>query len=198
MYARTIHTSKSFYILRGVVMEEEWRDIKGYEGIYQVSNLGRVKSLSHLVVRCNNSNYITKERILRPGVKKDKRMMVVLCVRGVKKSVSIHRLVAQAFIPNPDNLPEINHKDENPQNNTVTNLEWCTGYYNKHYGTALERMRNSLKGRKQSLEEIAKRSNALRGHKAYNKGVPMPEEQKKKISVTLRKYYQQKRIQVNN
>lgn len=98
-------------------MKEIWKDIKGYEGIYQVSNLGRVKS---------------KRCILRPGNNKG-YMTVALSNYGKVKYFQVHRLVAQAFIPNPNNLPEVNHRDEKSTNNKVDNLEWCTPSYNNSY-----------------------------------------------------------------
>lgn len=112
---------------------EEWRDIKGYEGLYQVSNYGRVKSL--------NYNHTGEERILKPGkVGKTVYYKVILCKDGKTYNKWVHRLVAQAFIPNPDNLPEVNHKDENGLNNRVDNLEWCTRTYNNNYGTRIQRV----------------------------------------------------------
>ena len=104
---------------------EEWKDIKGYEGIYQISNKGRVKSLGN--------NKTKKEKILRPR-KINGYFSVRLCKKGEKpKEFNIHRLVAEHFIPNPDNLPVVNHKDENKLNNNVENLEWCTVAYNVNY-----------------------------------------------------------------
>lgn len=110
-------------------MEEIWKDIDGYEGLYQVSNYGRVKSL----------NYRNKgiEGILTPKCNCDGRLWVDLWGRGKPKHMLIHRLVGMAFIPNPYNYPQINHMDENPKNNRVDNLEWCTGSYNIRY--SLER-----------------------------------------------------------
>ena len=104
---------------------EIWKDIKGYEGKYQISNKGRVKSLG------NNK---TKKEKIRDG-KIDNRgyKRISLCKNGKEKKYSIHRLVAQAFLPNPDNLPVVNHKDENKLNNNVENLEWCTQEYNVNY-----------------------------------------------------------------
>lgn len=102
-------------------MEEIWKDIEGYEGLYQVSNMGRVKSLKN--------DIILKPYILR-GYEK-----VLLYKNKKRKHFQIHRLVAMAFIPNPDNKPQVNHKDENKTNNCVDNLEWCTGHYNHNYGT---------------------------------------------------------------
>lgn len=120
--------------------QEEWRDIKGYEGIYQVSNMGRVKSLPHRHKnRC--SYYMTKERILSMRVCGTQReyLAVMLCVDNIHKQFKIHRLVAEAFIPNPNNYKEINHKDENKANNNVENLEWCTRSYNVNYGRGKEK-----------------------------------------------------------
>ena len=111
---------------------EEWKDIIGYEGIYQISNKGRVKSLNRIDSRGHKVN----EKILRPG-KRNNYLHVRLCKDGKFKDYKIHRLVAQAFLPNPDNLPVVNHKDENKLNNNVENLEWCTQKYNVNYsGTA--------------------------------------------------------------
>ncbi len=111
--------------------KEIWKDIKGYEGLYQISNLGRVKSIKRVVARGTNYKPI-KERVLKAGNNKG-YAYVILCKYGKKKTVQVHRLVAYAFIPNPNNLPCINHKDENPLNNIVSNLEWCTHSYNNSY-----------------------------------------------------------------
>ena len=114
-------------------INEIWRPIKGYEGLYEVSNLGRVKSIR-----------FGKEKIMSSKAKGNKYLKIMLCKNKTYKRFYIHRLVAQAFIPNPDNLPQVNHKDENPQNNIVTNLEWCDAKYNNSYGTARERMSEKL------------------------------------------------------
>ena len=118
-------------------MNEEWRDIKGYEGLYQVSNLGRVKSF----------NYRGHEGcigILTPRLDGKGYEMVALYKEGKVRNTKVHRLVAQAFIPNPNNYPQVNHKDENKTNNDVKNLEWCTNEYNHNYGTRNERVGKSL------------------------------------------------------
>lgn len=112
-------------------MDEIWRDIDGYEGLYQISNKGRVKSL-----------YKGSERILNPDIDTG-YYRIVLYNDSVKKHFLLHRLVAQAFIPNPYNLPEVNHKDENKKNNCVYNLEWCDRRYNNNYGTRNERVGDS-------------------------------------------------------
>ena len=106
-------------------MEEIWKEIEGYGGRYKVSNLGNVKSMNY-----GNHGY---ERNLVPKVNNCGRLWVELFSNGEKKQILIHRLVGQAFIPNPQNLPQINHKDENPMNNVVDNLEWCTKEYNLQY-----------------------------------------------------------------
>lgn len=119
---------------------EEWRDIEGYLGLYQVSNFGRVKSLSRIVCEKTGKQKHIKERILKPGYIRGGYLGVALHNGCGQKTFKIHRLVAKAFIPNPDNLPFINHKDENPQNNCVWNLEWCTHTYNINYGSCKTKM----------------------------------------------------------
>lgn len=108
-------------------MSEYWKDIKGYEGLYQISNYGNVKSFYRNI-------------ILSPKTDKDGYKEVSLTKDHKKKTFKVHRLVAVAFLENPDNLPQVNHKDECKDNNTVDNLEWCTEIYNRHYGTGLMRM----------------------------------------------------------
>lgn len=101
---------------------EFWKDIKGYEGLYQISNSGNVKSL--------RTNKILKTNMNNCGYKQ-----VILSYKGKIKSKRIHRLVAEAFIPNPNNYQQVNHKDENKINNEANNLEWCDCKYNINYGT---------------------------------------------------------------
>lgn len=116
---------------------EEWRDVVGYEGYYQVSSEGRVR----------NAIY---GNILNPWKKNNGYLDVVLVGYG-RKHKMVHRLVAEAFIPNPNNEPQINHKDENKTNNRVENLEWCDNRYNSCYGGHIERMLQTKKAKKMTL-----------------------------------------------
>ena len=112
-------------------MKEIWKDIKGYEGSYQVSNLGRVKSLSREIY-FSNRDYInlTKEIILKPGNNGKGYLCVSFSKNNRQKSFRVHRLVAKAFIPNLKNKPQVNHKDGDKKNNCIENLEWCDNYEN--------------------------------------------------------------------
>lgn len=123
-------------------MEEIWKDIAGYEGRYQVSNFGRVKSLER---RCRTKTYTRKvpEKIYAQAIDSYGYLIVSLHLDGKKKTRTVHRLVAEAFIPNPNNLKEVNHKDENKKNNAVWNLEWCTVKYNQDYGTRVDRIKRT-------------------------------------------------------
>lgn len=122
---------------------EEWRDVVGYEGYYKVSNRGRILSL----VGWNGHTYVKREKIINGWVQKThrnkhyKRRVVSLSKDGKKEEWKVHRLVAKAFIENPENYPTINHKDGNPLNNCVGNLEWCDQKQNvQHaYDTGLRR-----------------------------------------------------------
>ena len=104
---------------------EEWKDIEGYEGKYMVSNTGKVKSL--------NYNRTGKERIMKAYDNGYGYLFVVLYKEGNREQPLVHRLVATAFLENPMGYNEINHKDENPKNNCVENLEWCSHSYNNSY-----------------------------------------------------------------
>ena len=105
-------------------MEEIWKDIPGYEGSYQVSNAGRVKSLPK--TRGRGIGYPVDEKIIRHSVNSRGYCNVVLCKDGKTKTFLLHRLVADGFVDNPSNLPEVDHKDRNKTNNSVNNLRWVT------------------------------------------------------------------------
>lgn len=124
--------------------DEEWRDIKGYEGLYQVSNMGRVKSLErksgfYLTKKGKLSCYSVKEKICRQHIVMT-YLMVHLSKDNIKEQLKVHRLVAENFIDNINNYPQVNHKDENKLNNNTNNLEWCTSKYNNNYGTRNKRI----------------------------------------------------------
>lgn len=106
----------------------EWKDVVGYEDYYMVSNDGYVFS--------KRSNRIMNRSLTSMGYYR-----VIFCIDKIEKAMYIHRLVAMAFIPNPNNYPCVNHKDENPKNNNVENLEWCTHKYNTNYGSCIEKDR---------------------------------------------------------
>ena len=113
-------------------MQEIWKDIEYYEGIYQVSNLGNIRSLTRKVKTFNGFR-TSKGQILKPIKTKNGYCRIDLRLNQKHNYFLIHRLVAQTFIPNPNNYPCINHKDNNPLNNNVNNLEWCTQSYNVKY-----------------------------------------------------------------
>lgn len=126
-------------------MNEIWKDIEGYEGVYQVSNLGRVRSLDRTYLLNDGRSQTARGRIMSQADTKCGYKGIKLRGGGIRKGFRVHRLVAQAFIPNPDNLPLVNHIDEDKHNNIVSNLEWCTHKYNTNYGSAPKKMSESHK-----------------------------------------------------
>ena len=146
--------------------KEIWKDIKGYEGLYQVSSLGRVKSLSRKT---------TKGKILKQTRFRN-YLGVILSKNNIKKVRNVHRLVAETFIPNPNNYPQVNHKDENPRNNSVSNLEWCTSSYNINYGNRNNKVSSKLGKRVLCIEtgiiynSTMDAISALRGFNNYTQG----------------------------
>lgn len=136
---------------------EIWKPICGFEGLYEVSNLGRVKSLKY-----------GKEKILKQIKDKFGYLHVILCKNGTKKTSKVHRLVGNAFIPNPNNLPIINHKDEKKENNIVENLEWCTVKYNNTYGSCIQRRIDSTDYKAIAMKNAEKlRNHPNRSKKVY-------------------------------
>ena len=150
-------------------MDEIWKDINGYEGLYQVSNKGRVKSLDRYATNHSKKQF-RPERILKQNIQqagRSKRCMVVLSKEGKLRPVRVHRLVAEAFIPNPENKPFIDHIDTDSTNNKVENLRWVT---------AKENSNNPLSKKHSSEAKI--------GHPYWGK--PFTDETKKKISKALK------------
>lgn len=125
---------------------EIWKPVVGYEGLYEVSNLGRVRSVSRIVhtKRGNDEyDYHVKGKVVEPQERRHGYLAVFLYGKESKNGrftqKSVHRLVAEAFIPNPNGYSEVNHRDENKQNNVLENLEWCDHKQNCHHGTAIKR-----------------------------------------------------------
>ena len=107
------------------------KDVVGYEGLYAVTSCGKVYSYK-------------SKKFLKPLSDKDGYLCIKLYKNGKYKNYKIHRLVAQAYIPNNENLPQVNHKDENKANNCVNNLEWCDAKYNSNYGTIIDRRKKPI------------------------------------------------------
>ena len=131
-------------------MTEVWKDIKGYEGLYQVSSTGRVRRLAGVVVREQHGKADAvqpiRERILKSAIRYDGYELVTLCKDGKTKSFLVHKLVANAFISNPNDYNVINHIDEDKTHNSVDNLEWCTSLYNNTYNNIeIRRQENKKK-----------------------------------------------------
>lgn len=156
-------------------MQEIWKDIKGYEGLYQVSNKGRVKSLDRYVLR--NGNTLFVRGVILSQLNNRGYLTVRLCNSGKYKNYFVHRLVANAFIHNDNNYFEINHIDENKHNNYVENLEWCDRKYNINYGSRADKFSNSMKGK------LAGKNNPRYGKIGTMRGKHLTTEQKNKISV---------------
>ena len=156
---------------------EVWKIIDhpsiGYYPNYMVSNKGRVKSLNYL-------GSPGEERILKPRNNKS-YFYVALCRKGEKqKNFSVHRLVAFSFLENPENLPCVTHKDENPSNNCVENLEWCTQQYNRCYGTSIQRMKETRKTSIAFKEGIEKRKETLKNSTAWKEAIERINSKKRK------------------
>ena len=115
------------------MQHELWKPIKGYDDIYMVSNFGRVKSIVY-----------TSEKILKPRISGRGYCQVALYKNGKSKNFTVHRLVAENFIDNPNEYKYINHKDENKLNNKAENLEWCSAFYNNTYGTRMGKVKKPV------------------------------------------------------
>ena len=169
--------------IKTIAAAEEWRPVKGYEGMYEVSNLGRVRSLDRMVsyVSKYGKHYqvLTKGRIL--AMKQNLGYYLVhLSYQGEAVHKQVHRLVAEAFIPNPYNLPEVNHKDEDGQNNTVGNLEWCTTLYNIRYGTAIERRASKIR---KPIAQFTKDGIFIRSYKSVTEAAHIVHNGRQSVAV---------------
>lgn len=142
-------------------MDEIWKDIEGFEGLYQVSNLGRVKCVEH---KCPGRHGLrTVKEHLMTQVKGSKGYFyVALSNMDRGRTFTVHRLVAKAFIPNPENLPCVNHKDEDKFNNNVDNLEWCTSLYNNTYNDVHLRRKKYVHTYEYTLDKITENVRKLK------------------------------------
>lgn len=136
-------------------IQEIWKPVVGYEGLYEVSNYGVVRGLTRECKDKNGNKHVQNEKILSKHDNGKGYLTVRLGKNGILKSYYIHRIVADAFIPNPNNLPEVNHKDENKGNNCVTNLEWISHIDNVNYGTANYRKSKEYKINKHGLDNMS-------------------------------------------
>ena len=147
---------------------EIWKDVVGFEGYYLVSNYGRIKSVSRIHTHTNG---IIPSKIKRYGDNGNGYLIVHLSKNSISHTKYVHRLVAIAFLPNPLNLPEVNHKDEDKSNNRLENLEWCTGLYNTNYGTGKYRGQEKRKknGWLKSIDMYDLKGNLLKHYRcAYD------------------------------
>ena len=138
-------------------MEEEWRDIIGFEGLYQISNMGNVRSLPRL----SSQNHMVGEKILKPHPNNSGYLDVSMYKDTKRYHKKIHRMVAEAFIPNPDNLPEVDHIDADKTNNCVNNLRWVSHSENHRNPLTLQLKSEVMKGRSKSQEAIKKISKKI-------------------------------------
>lgn len=159
---------------------EEWRDIKGYEGLYQISNYGRARSLDRYIVDSWGRKYKIKGKIIKNRINRKRYLYTCLSKNGNIKDYQTHRLVADAFLDKNDfkycededlskidlNDLQVNHKDENKTNNNVDNLEYCTAKYNIRYGTTIERRSNAIRGRK--IYSLRKRVRCVETNTIYS------------------------------
>lgn len=182
-------------------MEIEWRDVVGYEGKYKVSNTGLVKSCERKI-RVYHRGYdgfrVVKEQLMKTGINNMGYEWVSLRTNNKGKTCFVHRLVAQAFIPNPNNLPYINHKDENPLNNQVDNLEWCSPKYNCNFGNRnikISKKRIGMKFTKEHIDNMRKAKKLAVTDEFREKmrqvhlGTTLTDEHRKKISEGLKRHY---------
>ena len=134
--------------MEGNMDKEVWKAIPGYEGFYEASTHGRIRSVDRTAIGRWGNEIFVKSHILRCNNVHNGYQQVKFCINGVREQPSVHRLVAKTFIPNPRNLPQVNHKDGNPSNNCIDNLEWCTASENAKHRCHVLRHFGGRKARK--------------------------------------------------
>jgi len=153
--------------------EEIWKDIEGYEGLYQISNLGRIKTISR---QGTNTRFIKKD------IRKDGYIQVHLTKNSKMKNFLLHRLIAQTFIPNPNNFKYINHKDGNKQNNDISNLEWCTSSQNIFHA-----YNAGLINRRKKVNQYDKNNNLINTFESVNEASRVTHIDRSHIGACCRK-----------
>lgn len=160
--------------------KEIWKSVKEFSK-YEVSNLGNVRKYNKA---SEYDKRIPKYTYLKPQKIKRNYLQITLYKNSKQYRTTVHRLVAQAFIPNPNNLPQVNHKDENPSNNCVKNLEWCNNWYNCHYGNHLE---NARKSHFKKVEQYDRQNNIIKEYKSIKEASKILNIDSSSISAVCRK-----------
>lgn len=145
-------------------MKEIWKDLKE-NSFYQISNYGRFKSKDRYVKNGNGKRFC-KGKIIKPTLTRNGYLEYSYKQNGIRKVELAHRLVARYFIDNPDNLPQINHKDENIKNNNVNNLEWCTAKYNANYGNRNAKCLEKIKYQFKKVKQFDKNHNFIKEYQS--------------------------------
>ena len=128
------------------MVKEIWRPVVGYESLYEVSSFGRVRSLDRIIIYPNGRKHFYKGQIMKSHKDKYGYLVILLSKNGIDKNYFIHRLVAETFIPNPDNLPQVNHKSEVKTENFVWNLEWISNMDNVIYSQGKQVEQYTIEG----------------------------------------------------
>ena len=154
----SLETPTAVCLPKKTMEKEIWKAVEGYEDWYEVSNFGNVRSVDRVVNYNDGRKFHYKGQIRKIKKHPNGYLFCDLSKNTKHKTFNVHRLVAQAFLPNPNNLPEVNHRDENKTNNCVDNLEWCTHLHNVNYGTATQRRAEKTS---KSVLQIGKDTNEI-------------------------------------